>query len=95
MHTVHCTVIYQVVYFKDHQLIFKILHALGLLHEHQRPDRDEHIVVDMISLKKFGLDKHFKKACFLQFQIIFTQVCLHNEMKEKTCKSLIGNQRML
>ena len=83
------------IYYIDNQLFFKILHALGLLHEHQRPDRDEHIVVDMITLKKFGLDRHFKKACFLQFQIIFTQVCLHNEMKEKTCKSLIGNQRML
>ena len=60
--------IYQIVYYIDNQLNFKILHALGLLHEHQRPDRDEHIDVDMISIEKFGLARHFKKACFLQVQ---------------------------
>ena len=43
---------------------FKTLHALGMLHEHQRPDRDDHISVDMDALAKIGQFRQFEKACF-------------------------------
>ena len=47
--------------------LFQILHALGLLHEHQRPDRDQYIDVDMVALAKTGAFlKEFQKASFLR-----------------------------
>ena len=46
----------------------KILHALGLLHEHQRPDRDCYIDVDMVAARKYGFDNQLKKASFLKNQ---------------------------
>ena len=48
----------------------KIVHALGLLHEHQRPDRDEYIDVDMKTATSYGLYHNLKKACFLEFKKI-------------------------
>ena len=46
--------------------VFKILHTLGLLHEHQRPDRDVFIDIDMAAVNKTGLFHEFKKAGFLE-----------------------------
>ena len=48
---------------------FQILHALGLFHEHQRPDRDGNINVDMVKAKKYGFFNDVRKACFLKFKI--------------------------
>ena len=44
-----------------------MLHALGVLHEHQRPDRDQYIHVDMEAAARYDpwLPKQLKKACFL------------------------------
>ena len=50
-------------------VILKILHALGLFHEHQRPDRDGNINVDMVKAKKYGFFNDVRKACFLKFKI--------------------------
>ena len=71
------------VYFIIHNWIFpsysistkqflKILHALGLFHEHQRPDRDNYIEVDMLTGNSSGLYHQIKKARFLRFEIIAT-----------------------
>ena len=43
---------------------FQILHALGLLHEHQRPDRDNYIDIDMAAVARTGALKQFQKASF-------------------------------
>ena len=47
-------------------VIFKILHALGLFHEHQRPDRDQYIDVDMSADIVRYCYNDLKKACFLE-----------------------------
>ena len=60
----------------------KILHALGLYHEHQRPDRDQYIYVNMTAVnihitKNRNINYNavhiirqaLKKACFLKFKI--------------------------
>ena len=46
-----------------------MLHTLGLFHEHQRPDRDNYIYVNMSALAKTGYASQFKKACFLIAQL--------------------------
>ena len=56
------------------QLFFQILHALGLLHEHQRPDRDRYIDVDMATVSAHGFDNDLKKACFQESSIITTRI---------------------
>ena len=44
---------------------FQMLHALGLLHEHQRPDRDDYIIVDMVAAARYkSLPQQLKKASF-------------------------------
>ena len=53
-----------------HSKLFQILHALGLLHEHQRPDRDQYIDVDMAAIAKTGALRQFQKDGFLEVQII-------------------------
>ena len=42
----------------------QILHALGLLHEHQRHDRDQYIDVNMTAATQYGFFKDFEKASF-------------------------------
>ena len=49
-----------------------MLHTLGLFHEHQRPDRDDYIYVNMSALAKTGYIQQFKKARFLSTQL-YTQ----------------------
>ena len=46
----------------------QILHALGLLHEHQRPDRDQYINVNMTAATLFGQFQQLRKACFLKLK---------------------------
>ena len=57
-------------------LNFKILHTLGLLHEHQRPDREKHVHVDMAAVPT-GLFNDFKMAGFLE---------VHNKTLNKSHK---------
>ena len=56
----------------------KILHALGLYHEHQRPDRNKYIYVNMTAIDEqtttnpylyfyaAQIKKGLEKACFLE-----------------------------
>lgn len=44
-------------------IVHEMNHALGMLHEHQRPDRDEHVKVDYGAIKD-GYDRNFEKYGF-------------------------------
>ena len=39
-------------------IIHEIMHALGFFHEHSRPDRDEHITVELDNLRP-GMEHNF------------------------------------
>ena len=43
-----------------------MLHALGLLHEHQRPDREKYIDVDMKAAQRIGASAQLRKDHFLK-----------------------------
>ena len=58
------------------------MHTLGLFHEHQRPDRDTYIDVDMIAVNKTGLFNQLQKAGFLEGGI----QALNKSLKSKTSK---------
>ena len=49
---------------EEHTLIHEILHALGLLHEHQRPDRDQYVDVNMTAANFYGFSNDLRKECF-------------------------------
>ena len=40
--------------------LFKVLHALGFYHEHQRPDRDQHIQINWNAISQ-GAESQFLK----------------------------------
>ena len=45
----------------DTQVIYhEFMHVMGMLHEHQRPDRDNHVTVHLHNVP-WGLDKNFRK----------------------------------
>lgn len=45
----------------DHSMILhEIMHALGFLHEHQRPDRDDHILINLENVPDF-IERQFEK----------------------------------
>ena len=57
------------IYFLEcNQKCFQILHALGLFHEHQRPDRDQYINIDMAAADRTGQIHQFQKDSFLHIK---------------------------
>ena len=45
---------------KDRDIYHEIFHVLGLLHEHQRSDRDDHITIKWENIP-YGYNLHFAK----------------------------------
>ena len=44
----------------DRDIFHEFFHVLGLLHEHQRSDRDDYITIKWENIP-YGYDRHFKK----------------------------------
>ena len=62
IHEVHLSINNKVLY----KQYFQILHPLGLLHEHQRPDRDQYIDIDFAAIRADPtMFNQLKKDCFL------------------------------
>lgn len=56
-------------------------HSLGLIHEHQRPDRDDYVVVIKDNIKpaaKFAFDKYLKTSCETYGEFDFKSIMLYN-----------------
>ena len=62
----HIQLLYRrLIIFYNSIISIQILHALGLLHEHQRPDRDNYTTVDTTAASYYGLYNDVRKAGFL------------------------------
>lgn len=49
-------------------VVHEILHAMGFFHEHQRPDRDEHVIVVKSAIAPGNLFKSAVRVCVTAFE---------------------------
>jgi len=55
-------------------------HSLGLIHEHQRPDRDDYVIVIKDNIKpefKYAFDKYLKTSCQTYGEFDFKSIMLY------------------